>query len=169
MRDDSIGELSSGHNDREVAERTTSHHSSEYLKRALAEIERVEPGALSRCAKILDCRLIYIVVETPIEDEAFHLVSDNNRVWVSTVDQRDKPAVSLRLTPEVISNILQGELTPVEAFFMGRLRARGTTQSLYTFLEFFIAVAQVGVTVPATLELILEFETMKRNLGSECP
>jgi hypothetical protein len=163
MDDDPTGYTSP---EREATERTSDRHSSEYVKRAFAEIASAQPDGLSRCVKILAGRLIHIVVETSDQDEEFYLVPDDTQVRVSTADQRNVPAVSIRLTPEVISDILQGELTPVEAFFMGKLRARGTTPSLYAFLEFFIGVAQLGVTVPSTIDLIVDFEETKRAVGS---
>jgi putative sterol carrier protein len=136
-------------------------HSSSYFRRVLEQIAAAEPEELRSCVKLLDGRLVYVVVETATDDEAFWIAPDSGDVRVTTEEGRSEPAVSIRITPAVISNILQGEFTPVEAFFMGKLRARGETRDLYAFLRFFIGVAQIGLAVPATLDLILEFEAEK--------
>ncbi len=136
--------------------------SIEYFRRMLDEAAKTDPDALRRAAASLAARSVHIIVETESADEEFHLLSDGERISVSSVEQEQEPAVTVRVTPAVVRDILQGELTPVEAFFMGKLRARGTTRNLYAFQQFFIAVAQIGSVSPTILDIIDDFELRKR-------
>src|SRR5438034_3587527 len=117
---------------------TTSHNdlippSSEYFERVLTEAWRADPDALRRAASSLAGRLVHVVVETALQDESFYIISGSERIQISTTNSDEYPAVYIRVTPAVVRDILHGELTPVEAFFMGKLRARGTTRNLYAF------------------------------------
>ncbi|MDN5855379.1 MAG: SCP2 sterol-binding domain-containing protein [Actinomycetia bacterium] len=135
--------------------------SQEYFDRLLAEASRADPGAMQRAAASLAGRLVHVVVETEEEDESFCVVHDDGSIRTSIREQQEPAAVTVRITPAVMRDILQGELTPVEAFFMGKLRARGTTRSLYAFQQFFIGVAQIGASSPVILDLIDDFEQRK--------
>lgn len=135
--------------------------SNEYFHRMLAEASRADPDALQRAAASLTGRVIRLVVETAQEDESFYLVYDDGSIHVLTTAEPEEPSVTVRITPAVVRNILQGELTPVEAFFMGKLRARGTTRNLYAFQRFFLDFAEIGASSPAILDLVDDFEQRK--------
>jgi hypothetical protein len=137
--------------------------SRDYFQRILDEASKADPDGFRRAVASLDGRDVFVTVETALEDESFSISSDAEQLSISTTEPEKEVAVSIRINPAVLHDILHGNLTPIEAFFMGKLRARGTTRALYAVQRFFISVAQIGSGAPAMLDVIEDFEVRKNN------
>jgi hypothetical protein len=106
-------------------------------------------------------------VEVIIEaagDDLFYLVGDRaGKVHVRTRRPSGNVDIFMRLPAGSIRNILEGAETPVEAFFLGHLRARGHTRDLYTLHAFFLALAEIAVASPDIQKVVEAFQAEKEE------
>jgi putative sterol carrier protein len=140
--------------------RQTPKHSREYLGRILRVASATDPHAFTRGAGRLEGLALHITVEAQT-DESFYLVGAESALVVRARRPSGEVSVAVRLSPEVVRSILEGEETPVEAFFLGHLRARGSTRNLYALHAFLIALAEIAVASHEIQELIEEFQSAK--------
>jgi putative sterol carrier protein len=103
-------------------------------------------------------------METAVDEDLYLFGEDGDSIRVSARKIGGAPDLAVRISPSVLRRILEGQETPVEAFLMGNLRARGATADLYMLHALFIAIAEIAVTSPEIREIIEDFQAAKRDL-----
>ncbi len=139
-----------------------SAHSREYVRRLLRAAEDADPDRYVRAIQPLQDKVIHVIIETAV-DEEFYISADDGGIGVHTRSDGEAPDLLVRVSPKALKRILEGHETPVEAFFMGNLRARGSTKDLYMLHALFVALAEIAVTSPEIQEIIEEFQTAKQD------
>jgi putative sterol carrier protein len=142
--------------------RQGSAHSREYVRRLLRAAEDADPDRYARAIKPLQDKVVHVVIETAV-DEEFYVFADHGGIGVHTRSDGEAPDLLVRVSPKALRRILEGHETPIEAFFMGNLRARGSTKDLYMLHALFVALAEIAVTSPEIQEIIEEFQTAKQD------
>ena len=136
-------------------------HSSEYIRRILRTANEEDASRFKNGVKKLKRKSVHVTIES-LSDEQFTLVSTEDSIDVvqKSAGQTD---IALRISPSSFRRILEGDETPVEAFFFGHLRAKGLTRDLYGLHAFFLALAEIAVTSPKLQTLVEEFQDAKET------
>jgi putative sterol carrier protein len=143
--------------------RRSSRHSREYVRQILRAAALTDSQQLGRATRQLSGKVVRVVIEAE-NDEEFYVVSgDDGSFDVRGAKGTAAPNMTIRISPRALRQILEGEETPVEAFFLGNLRAKGTTKDLYLLHALFIALAEIAVRSPEVQEVIEEFQTAKEQ------
>ena len=137
-------------------------HSREYVRRLLRAAEKADPNRYARAIQPLRGKVVQVVVETSVDEELF-VTADDGGAGVRARHQGAAPDVVVRASPTALKRILEGHETPVEAFFMGNVRARGTTKDLYALHALFVALAEIVVSSPESQEIVEEFQRDKQG------
>jgi hypothetical protein len=127
------------------------------LKQVLADAAIEDPARYQKIVKGFHGKIARVLFED--SNEEFHVRGDD--LGISVVVRQPTKAINIKITlsREVISNILRGQETPVEAFFLGHLRAEGSTNDLYQLHRLFISMAEIAVRserMHATVEELTE-------------
>ena len=139
-------------------------HSGEYFRKIFEAAARTDINRYNRVTAQLRGKTVQVIIEGAT-DEQFYLVGDaNGMTKIMTQDPGGKTQVFLRLPPGTIRNILEGGETPVEAFFMGHLRAKGHTRDLNALHTFFLGMAEIAVAAPEILDILEAFDSAKQRL-----
>jgi putative sterol carrier protein len=137
-------------------------HSRDYVRRLLRVAEGADPHRYARAVRPMQDKVLQIVIEAAV-DEEFYISASVGGLAVHARDEADTPDLVVRVSPRALKRILEGHETPVEAFFMGNLRARGSTKDLYMLHALFVALAEIAVTSPEVQRIIEEFQLAKQD------
>jgi putative sterol carrier protein len=142
--------------------REASPHSREYVRRLLRAAQAADPDRYARVMQPLRDKVVQVVIETDV-DEDFYIRSDGGAIGVHARSDGEALDLVVQVSPKSLKRILEGHETPVEAFFMGNLRARGSTNDLYMLHALFVGLAEIAVTSPEIQEIIEEFQIAKQD------
>jgi len=142
--------------------RAREEHSREYFRRILTTAAEKDSGRYRRAAAELRGKIVQVIIEAA-NDEQFYIAGDSEgRTEIKSANSR-KIDIFLRLPPGTLRSILEGAETPVEAFFLGHLRAKGHTRDLYALHAFFIRLAEIAAGTPEILDIVEAFQTAKQQ------
>jgi SCP-2 sterol transfer family len=146
-----------------------SPHSRDYVRRLLRAAADADAGRYRRATQPLLDKIVHVVVETVV-DEEFYIAADDACLGVHARNAwQAQPDIVVRVSPKALRRILEGHETPVEAFFMGNLRARGSTKDLYILHAAFVALAEIAITSPDIQNIIEEFQAAKQDFDAGSP
>jgi putative sterol carrier protein len=138
-------------------------HSREYFRRILEAAAGNDAARYQRVAAHLRGKTVQVIIEA-VDDEQFYLVGGSNgKANIQTRNPGAKTDIHLRLPPGAIRGILEGAETPVEAFFLGHLRAKGHTRDLYALHAFFLGLAEIAAVEPKILDILEAFDAAKQR------
>ena len=146
------------------SQRRRTPHSREYVRRLLQAASKADPERYSRASQLLRGKVLHVVVETAVDEDLYLFGEDGNKIRLRARATGGAPDLMVRISPGALRRILEGQETPVEAFLLGNLRARGATKDLYMLHALFIAIAEIAVTSPEIHEIIEDFQAAKQDL-----
>lgn len=126
-----------------------------YLKEILERAATLKPSEYKRVVQGFRGKLARVWLEEG--EEEFYIKGDDRQILVLLKKPRGVVNLKLAVSRTVLAGILEGKETPVEAFFLGNLRAQGTTHDLYQMHKLFINMAEIAVGSPKILALVEEF------------
>jgi hypothetical protein len=135
-------------------------HSREYFRQIMKIAADRDLPRLRKATAHLRGKTVEVIVEAA-RDERFYLEGGSDGTAAIRARAGKDIDIFLRVPPGSIGSVLEGIETPVEAFFLGHLRARGHTRDLYGFHAFFLALAEIAVVSPEIQDLVESFRRTK--------
>jgi SCP-2 sterol transfer family len=127
----------------------------EYFERLLASAATADPVNYRRLVREFAGRTTRVLMEET--NEEFYVRGTTAGLRVAKRRPMGDIQTRVTISHQVIADILSGVETPVEAFFLGHLRAQGTTAELYQLHRLFITMAEIAVHSEAVQKLVEEF------------
>jgi putative sterol carrier protein len=137
-------------------------HSSAYFLQILETAAQEDETRFRAGVKKLKRKTVDVIIEAR-KDERFFLVANTDHTLEIKPSHPETADIQLRISPGWFRKILEGEETPVEAFFFGHLRAKGITRDLYCLHAFFIDLAEIAVKSPRVQRLVAAFHRAKES------
>lgn len=150
------------------SKRVTLRGAVAQLKELLQQAAAEDRSGYEKIVRAFRGKVASVLLEET--DEHFYIRGDVGNILAVKGVPPAKPSIDLILSRRIIGDILTGKETPVEAFFLGHIRAKGTTRDLYQVHSLFISMAEIAVRsrrMQAMIEKFINASDRKRRTRHE--